>query len=146
MVDAEVLDQATEGCQLKDCSGKAATAFFVQLALVRPSCLFWGRGCTEWGHACNSIVPPKLTHSLPSGLPQENATNTFAAFSGANEKGFASQEEFEMRVEIFKENLQKLEGLNANSSDMIVSFQLIRVPEAGASGMMYPYMIAGRRK
>jgi hypothetical protein len=34
---AEVLDQATEGCQLKDCTAKAATAFFVQLALV--SCM-----------------------------------------------------------------------------------------------------------
>lgn len=33
-IGAEVLDTATEGCQLKDCTAKAATAFFVQLALV----------------------------------------------------------------------------------------------------------------
>ena len=31
---ADVVAKATEGCQLADCSAKATTAYFVQLALV----------------------------------------------------------------------------------------------------------------
>ena len=34
IIHAEVLAKATEGCQLADCTGKATTAYFVQLALV----------------------------------------------------------------------------------------------------------------
>ena len=51
---------------------------------------------------------------------QENVTNTFAAFSSSNDKGFASAEEFEMRVEVFKENIVQLQELNTNLSDYIV--------------------------
>ena len=53
-------------------------------------------------------------------MPQENVTNTFAAFASASDKGFASPQEFEMRVEVFKENLQQLQQLNANASDFVV--------------------------
>ena len=31
---AEILNQATAGCDLEDCIGKAAMAYFVQLAMV----------------------------------------------------------------------------------------------------------------
>ena len=51
---------------------------------------------------------------------QEDVSNTFAAFSTSNDKGFASQEDFEMRVEVFKENIVQLQELNTNLSDYIV--------------------------
>ena len=56
-------------------------------------------------------------------MPQENVTNTFAAFASANDKGFGSPQEFEMRVEVFKENLQQLQELNANASEFVVRLQ-----------------------
>ena len=45
----------------------------------------------------------------------------YAAFAGASDKGFANPQEFQMRVEVFKENLQQLAELNANTSEFIVS-------------------------
>ena len=51
---------------------------------------------------------------------QVNVSNTFAAFASANDKGFSSPQEFQMRVDVFKDNLQQLQDLNANSSEMIV--------------------------
>ena len=61
-------------------------------------------------------------------------TNTFAAFASASDKGFANPEEFEMRVEVFKENLQQLQDLNANASDFLV--RLGRLSGEGSSHWM----------
>ena len=53
---------------------------------------------------------------------QENVTNTFAAFSNLNDKGFASPQEFEKRAQVFKENILQLLELNTKRSDYIVSY------------------------
>ena len=54
---------------------------------------------------------------------QENITNTFAAFASATDKGFSSPQEFELRLEVFKENIQQLQELNTNTTEFYVSLQ-----------------------
>ena len=58
-------------------------------------------------------------------MPQENVTNTFAAFASTSDKGFASPQEFEMRVEVFKENLEQLQQLNTNASEFVVRLCMV---------------------
>ena len=116
IIHAEVLAQATEGCQLADCTAKATTAYFVQLALVGGLVPVVGQ---LW-ELLWSVTRHPVHSNNDSGMPQENVTNTFAAFASSNDKGFSSPQEFEMRVEVFKENIQQLQELNANASEFVV--------------------------
>jgi hypothetical protein len=76
--------------------------------------------CGEPGGSLYDVLTARCTSV---GL-QENVTNTFAAFSSSNDKGFASPEEFQMRVEVFKENIVQLQALNTNLSDYIVGVMI----------------------
>lgn len=84
----------------------------------------------QLGYSFTEGLSPKCRRPSRASALQENVANTFAAFSSSSDKGFASPEEFEMRVEVFKENIIQLADLNTNLSDYIVSCPCVRAGDA----------------